>query len=136
MKNAILLSAILLLCTLLSPMSLRAQVVEFDEGDWDFSQLTDSTRGKLPNSLEAWKTRLELFGSNIPQEEVFVHMDNTCYFLGDTLYYKTYVRRSDTGRLTDLSHVLYTELWNQDGYLVERQQIRLNQGQGFGSFVL
>lgn len=136
MKNAISLSAILLLCTLLSPMSLRAQVVEFDEGDWDFSQLMDSTRGKLPNSLEAWKTRLELFGSNIPQEEVFVHMDNTCYFLGDTLYYKAYVRRSDTGRLTDLSHVLYTELWNQDGYLVERQQIRLNQGQGFGSFVL
>ena len=36
-------------------------------------------------------------GQTLPQEIVFVHMDNTCYFLGDTLYYKAYVQRSDTG---------------------------------------
>lgn len=33
----------------------------------------------------------------LPQEIVFVHMDNTCYFLGDMLFYKAYVQRSDTG---------------------------------------
>ena len=60
-------------------------------------------------------------GYMLPQEMVFVHMDNTCYFLGDTLFYKAYVQRSDTGKPTNLSEVLYVELLNQDGYLVERR---------------
>ena len=72
----------------------------------------------------------------LPQEMVFVHMDNTCYFLGDTLFYKAYVQRSDTGRPTDLSEVLYVELLGQDGYLAERQVLRLKGGQASGSFCL
>ncbi len=88
-----------------------------------------------PTTLEGWAQRLQLFGSKIPQEEVFVHMDNTCYYLGDTLYFKAYMRLSD-GRPSSVSHLLYVELWNHDGYLVERQKIEMNQGQGYGSFVL
>ena len=105
---------------------------------WDFSSLLNDTSDAhpLPNTLEGWTRHLELFGRHIPQEEVFVHMDNTCYFVGDTLYYKAYVRRSDNQRLTDLSCLLYAELWNQDGYLMERQLVRLENGQGAGSFVL
>ena len=72
----------------------------------------------------------------LPQEMVFVHMDNTCYFLGDTLFYKAYVQRSDTGKPTNLSEVLYVELLNQDGYLVERQVLRLKGGQANSSFCL
>ena len=80
--------------------------------------------------------RLTPFGKIIPQEMVFVHMDNTCYFLGDTIYYKAYVQRSDTGKPTDLSEVLYVELLNQDGYLVERQVLRLKEGQANSTFCL
>ena len=72
----------------------------------------------------------------LPQEMVFIHMDNTCYFLGDTLYYKAYVQRSDTGKPTTLSEVLYVELLNPDGYLVERQVLRLKGGQASSSFCM
>lgn len=89
-----------------------------------------------PTTLEGWADRLDKFGKSIPQEQVFVHTDNTCYFLGDTIYYKAYVRRSDTGTPSRLSGVLYAELFNQDGYLVERQQLELVNGQVHGSFVL
>ena len=89
-----------------------------------------------PTTLEGWKDRLEVFGKSLPQEQVFVHLDNTCYFLGDTIYYKAYVRRSDTGTPSRVSGVLYTELLNQDGYLVQRQQLELKNGQVHGSFVL
>ncbi len=91
---------------------------------------------QTPTTLEGWAGRLEKFGKSIPQEQVFVHLDNTCYFLGDTIYYKAYVRRSDTGMLSRISGVLYAELLNQDGYLVERQQLELQGGQAHGSFVL
>ena len=50
----------------------------------------------MPTTLDGWASRLQKFGKSVPQEEVFIHMDNTCYFLGDTLYYKAYTRRSDT----------------------------------------
>ena len=93
-------------------------------------------QASAPTTLEGWAERLGKFGKSIPQEQVFVHMDNTCYFLGDTIYYKAYVRRSDTGAPSRISGVLYAELLNQDGYLVERQQLELQGGQTHGSFVL
>ena len=91
---------------------------------------------EAPTTLEGWAERVQKFGKGIPQEQVFIHMDNTCYFLGDTIYFKAYVRRSDTGAPSRLSGLLYAELFNQDGYLVERQLIELKNGQGDGSFCL
>ncbi len=91
--------------------------------------------GSLAQSLQDWVDRLETFGKSIPQEEVYVHMDNTCYYLGDTIYYKVYSRLSN-GTPSSLSHMLYVELLNQDGYLVERQKIEMTRGHGYGSFVL
>lgn len=91
--------------------------------------------GQNPTTLEGWAQRLKLFGQKIPQEEVFVHLDNTCYYLGDTLYYKAYMHLSD-GRPSALSRLLYVELLNHDGYLVERQKVEMKQGQGDGSFIL
>ena len=109
-----------------------------DSLEWDFTDIFQGTNASpaLPTSLEGWKEHLDLFGRNIPQEEVFVHMDNTCYFAGDTLYFKAYVRRSDTGKLTNLSQLLYAELWNQEGYMLERRLVKLRDGQGTGSIVL
>lgn len=88
-----------------------------------------------PTTLDGWAQRLQLFGEKVPQEEVFVHMDNSCYYLGDTIYFKAYVRLSDS-RPTALSRLLYVELLNHDGYLMERQKVELKGGQGHGSFVL
>ena len=77
------------------------------------------------------------FGNRLPHEKVYIHMDNSCYFLGDTLWYKAYVTRSDNNRLTDMSKLLYVELLTPDGFLVERQQLPLSEsGNGYGAFTL
>ena len=89
-----------------------------------------------PTTLEGWADRLRKFGSAIPQEKVYVHMDNTCYFLGDTIWYKAYTRRTDKGIPSSVSRVLYAELYNQDGYLVERQLVEMKNGEGCGCFAL
>ncbi len=94
-----------------------------------------SVAQELPTTLDGWAERLKLFGENLPQEEVFLHMDNTSYYLGDTLYFKAYMRLSD-GKPSSLSRLLYVELLNHDGYLVERQKVEMKAGQGRGSFVL
>ena len=86
--------------------------------------------------LEGLVNRLQAFGTKLPQEQVFIHMDNNCYYLGDTIYYKAYVRRGDNGHPTNLSGILYCELLNDDGYLMERQMIPLEKGEGHGNFSL
>lgn len=71
------------------------------------------------------------------QEKVYIHMDNNCYFKGDTLWYKAYVVRADNHRYTDMSRILYVELVSPDGLVVERQQLIVSdKGYGCGDFVL
>ena len=76
------------------------------------------------------------FGVSLPQEKVYLHLDNTCYFVGDTIWYKGYVTRSDKGTLTDLSKILYVELLTPDGFLAERQQLEMPNGTANGAFTL
>lgn len=88
------------------------------------------------SSLQALAERARRFGEVIPQEKVYVHMDNTCYFLGDTIWYKAYTRQTNNGKPSTVSRLLYVELLNQDGYLVERQIVDVKDGEGCGQFVL
>ena len=69
------------------------------------------------DTLLSLATRLKLFGERIPQEKVFVHMDNTCYYLGDTIWFAAYTRQTNTDRPSKISRVLYAELWNHGGFL-------------------
>ena len=87
-------------------------------------------------SVDSLATRVERFGTGLPQEKVYLHIGNTCYFVGDTMWYKAYVTRSDKGWLTDLSKIMYVELLTPDGYLVERQQLKMEDGTAHGAFTL
>ena len=53
------------------------------------------------------------FNKVVPQEKVYLHLDNTGYFENETLWFKAYVTRTDNGKPSDLSKVLYVELLNQ-----------------------
>ena len=86
--------------------------------------------------LKRLADRLDRFGQSIPQEKVFIHMDNTSYFLGDTIWFAAYTRRTNEDRPSRISRVLYCELWNHDGYLVERKLVEMQDGRGHGFFAL
>ena len=71
------------------------------------------------------------------QEKIYVHMDNTCYFKGDTIWYKAYVVRADDLTYTDMSRITYVELLSPDGMMVERQMLVTSpKGWTAGNFVL
>jgi len=71
------------------------------------------------------------------QEKVYLHLDNNCYFKGDTIWYRSYVVRADNLDYTDMSHILYVELLSPDGLVVERQNIIVSpDGYGDGNFAL
>ncbi len=81
------------------------------------------SQGVLAGSLDDIREALEASSVSQVQEKVYVHTDNQCYFVGDTLWYKAYVVRADNLQPTDMSRILYVELLSPDGVLVERQQI-------------
>ena len=88
-------------------------------------------------NLDQIRHALEQSGKTQVQEKVYIHTDNECYFVGDTLWYKAYVVRADRLVPTDMSRILYVELLSPDGLLVERQNIIVSaKGYTCGQFVL
>jgi hypothetical protein len=88
---------------------------------------TDATSSVT--SKENWKNAL-------PQEKVYLHLDNTGYFKGETIWFKAYVVRTDTEKLGNLSSVLYVELVSPKGDVVTRKKLYVTHGIGAGNIVL
>ena len=79
---------------------------------------------------------VQQFSRTFPQEKAYLHFDNTGYFIGETIWFKAYVTRTDTDSPTDLSGVLYVELLSPAGDVVERRKLELKDGQGRGDIRL
>ena len=95
------------------------------------------TLSSWAGNIDDVRQALEQSSISHVQEKVYVHTDNQCYFVGDTLWYKAYVVRADNHRPTDMSRLLYVELLSPDGLLVERQQIVVSPtGHTCGQFTL
>ncbi len=61
--------------------------------------------------------------SNAPlQEKAYLHLDNNCYFLGDTIWYKAYLVEAANLRPAAESRILYVELVDPEGHVVERHR--------------
>lgn len=77
------------------------------------SSLSASAQPAFPDSVLASMARLveayNHFGRYNVQEKVYLHFDNTGYFLGETMWFKAYVVAAPQLRPTELSRVLYVE---------------------------
>lgn len=95
-------------------------------------QNADSTTVKLAEYVKA----VYNFSRYIPQEVAYVHMDNTCYYQGDDIFFKCYVTGSNLRPLTYPSRTLYVELLNPGGEVIERQTLKIENGACHGAFSL
>ena len=73
----------------------------------------------------------------VPQEKVYLHFDNTGYYMGEKIRFKAYVVRADDRTPTPMSRVLHVELLNPGGDIVQRRKLKVDgQGQAHGDFDL
>ncbi len=100
------------------------------------SELVADTIPQPTTKMGKLLDRLSRFSQSIPQEKVYLHMDNTSYFLGDTIWFAAYTRQTNNDQPSKISRVLYVELYNQDGYMMERKLVPMVNGHGHGSFAL
>ena len=80
--------------------------------------------------------RTMMFNQSLPQEKVYLHFDNTGYFKGETIWFKGYVVRADNNRPTNKSAVLYVELVNPSGDVVETRKLPVENGEAYGDIKL
>jgi len=76
------------------------------------------------------------FAKVLPQEKVYLHFDNTNYYKGDDIWFKCYVVTSELNQATQLSRTLYVELLNPGGEIINKQVLRIENGQCHGSLSL
>ena len=86
--------------------------------------------------LESFVVNMNNFNRQYPQEKVYLHLDNTGYFMGETIWFKAYVVRADKTKLTDISSVLYVELVDPTGEIVSTQKVKITNGTGAGYMIL
>jgi hypothetical protein len=86
--------------------------------------------------LRAFVSNIQAFSYIYPQEKVYLHFDNTGYFLDETIWFKAYIFNAHTLRSDTLSRVLYVELLNPLGKILETKKLKIENGQCHGNFQL
>lgn len=76
------------------------------------------------------------FATDCPQEKVYLHFDNTGYYVGDTIWFKAYTVFAETVKPTTLSRVLHVELVTPRGEIVDSRKLKIVDGQCHGEFAL
>ena len=93
---------------------------------------TDSVR----QALLAFAGAANRFSLANSQEKVYLHFDNTGYYMGETIWYTAYVVNGLLNRPTDLSRVLYVELLSPEGRILARHKLKVENGRASGSLSL
>ncbi len=89
------------------------------------------------SKLDSTAFRAMQVGSVMQQERVFLHFDNSAYYLGETMWFKAYVSFGEDNRPSTLSKVLYVELVAPEGYVVETKKYKIgDDGSCHGEFEL
>jgi len=93
----------------------------------------DSTAFQKIKSLSE---KFVLFSKSYPQEKVYLHFDNTSYYLGESIWFKAYAVSAGKNSLSNISKILYVELLNAEGYVLETKKLKLEKGECHSDFKL
>jgi hypothetical protein len=94
----------------------------------------DSTT--VSGKLMSFAKKAAKFNLDFTQEKVYLHFDNTGYFLGETIWFKAYVVKAQNNRETDMSRTLYVDLLSPEGYVIENKKLKIEDGACRGEFLL
>ena len=92
---------------------------------------------RAQSPLDTLAMRAIMINQLYPQERVYLHFDNTAYYLGETMWFKAYATSGIADNEKPISKVLYVELCAPEGYVVETKKYKLDEnGRCNGEFDL
>ncbi|MDU1891364.1 MAG: hypothetical protein E6767_11815 [Dysgonomonas sp.] len=96
--------------------------------------ISGQTTGNASDKLASYVNAINNFSLYIPQEKVYLHLDNTSYYNGDNIWFKGYIVTSELHKSSELSKTLYVDLINPGGEIIEKKIIKIENGQCHGDF--
>ena len=74
--------------------------------------------------------------NNYPKEKIYIQFDKPNYYVGEDIWFKTYLINAETHTPQTLSNVVYVELINPSNEILETKTIKITDGGGGGNFEL
>lgn len=93
-------------------------------------------QGNLDELTEKLINLLTRYADELPEEKVFLHFDKDYYAAGDDIWFSVFVTAGSPDILSPLSKVVYVDLLDNDGMLIQQKTIRVTEGHGNGDFQL
>mgnify|MGYP003373091747 CR=1 FL=1 len=103
---------------------------------WALTVCCFAHQSSVVSIFEDYFNRAVVFSRAYPSEKVHLHFDNTSYYCGDTIWFKAYVTEGPEYKPTSLSRPLYVELLDQLGHVLDKQIVKIVNGEGNGQFIL
>lgn len=100
------------------------------------AQQVDKTLSPQTDSLAQFVRNIVTYNSMFTQEKVYLHFDNTGYFMGETIWFKAYVVNPMSNRPNIISRVLYVELLSPEGRILQSHKLKIENGQCAGQLSL
>lgn len=79
---------------------------------------------------------MEVYVDEIPEEKVFLHLDRNYYASGDNIWFSVYLTAGSPDIPSPLSKVVYVDLLDSEGNLVQQKTVRIEEGHGYGDIRL
>jgi len=93
---------------------------------------TDTAAERLSQFVQ----NIGTFNRILPQEKVYLHFDNTSYYIGETIWFKAYVVRADSLLPLKENTLLHVQLVNQEGAILDSRKLKVVNGRCHGEFSL
>ena len=100
------------------------------------AQTLNAQDSTASHNIKSFSTHFIAFSKSYPQEKVYLHFDNKSYYSGETIWFKAYNVSAGRNSLSKISKILYVELLNAEGYVVETKKFKLENGECHGDFRL
>lgn len=91
---------------------------------------------QTPTVFDNYFAQAQAYARAFPREKVYLHFDNTSYYQGDTIWFKAYVLTAADNMPSKISKPLYVEFVDQLGNVMDRQIVKLENGEGHGQISL
>lgn len=74
--------------------------------------------------------------TTVPREKIYVHFDKSTYLSTDTIWFKAYLVNASLNTPSEISKLIYTELINEDGEVIQSLSLPTTFGLTWGSFAI
>lgn len=101
-----------------------------------FPELVNAQKTDTVTKLESYAHKIDTFSKYFPHEKIYLHFDNTGYFLGDSIWFKAHLVNAAHHIPDNWSRTLYVELLTQEGDIITTKKYKVTDGQCHGFLAL